>query len=73
MGKETPMADELEKGPWPSFVKQIKRAAKKHPSANDLLNVVELSYKVGMAVELLGGTRTFPRSSPTSRLFIPSA
>ena len=45
MGKETPMADELEKGPWPSFVKQIKRAAKKHPSANDLLNVVELSYK----------------------------
>ena len=45
MGKETPMADELEKGPWPSFVKQIKRAAKKHPSANDLLNVVELSYR----------------------------
>jgi len=45
MGKETPMADELEKGPWPSFVKEIKRAAKRHPSANDLLNVVELSYK----------------------------
>jgi sulfite reductase alpha subunit len=45
MGKDTPLVDELEKGPWPSFVKQIKRAAKKHPSANDLLNVVELSYR----------------------------
>jgi len=45
MGKETPMADELEKGPWPSFVKEIKRAAKKHPSADDLLKVVELSYR----------------------------
>jgi len=24
---ETPLLDELEKGPWPSFVKEIKRAA----------------------------------------------
>ena len=45
MGKETPMVDELEKGPWPSFVKEIKRAAGKHPSADDLLKVVELSYR----------------------------
>jgi len=45
MGKESPMVDELEKGPWPSFVKEIKRAAKKHPPADDLLKVVELSFK----------------------------
>ena len=45
MGKDTPLVDELEKGPWPSFVKEIKRAAEKHPSADDLLKVVELSYR----------------------------
>ncbi len=44
MGKETPLVDELEKGPWPSFVKEIKRAAKRHPSAKDLLKVMERSY-----------------------------
>ena len=26
---KTPMLDELEKGPWPSFVTEIKKAAKK--------------------------------------------
>ena len=26
---ETPKLDELEKGPWPSFVKEIKRAGEK--------------------------------------------
>ena len=26
---KTPMLDELEKGPWPSFVKELKRAAEK--------------------------------------------
>lgn len=45
MGKDTPLVDELEKGPWPSFVKEIKRAAKRRPSAEDLLKVVERSYK----------------------------
>lgn len=45
MGKDTPVIDELEKGPWPSFVKEIKRAAKRHPSAEDLLKVVERSYR----------------------------
>ena len=34
---KTPMLDELEKGPWPSFVKEIKRAAKKNAGAKDLL------------------------------------
>ncbi len=26
---KTPLLDELEKGPWPSFVKEIKKAAQK--------------------------------------------
>ena len=30
MGEETPKLDELEKGPWPSYVKEIKRMAKKN-------------------------------------------
>lgn len=45
MASETPLLDELEKGPWPSFVKEIKRAAKKNKAAQDLLKVEELSYK----------------------------
>ncbi|MCG0277721.1 MAG: dissimilatory-type sulfite reductase subunit alpha [Thermanaeromonas sp.] len=46
---QTPRVDELEKGPWPSFVKEIKRAAEKHPSAGDLLRQLDLSYaeKIG--------------------------
>jgi dissimilatory sulfite reductase alpha subunit len=42
---ETPLLDELEKGPWPSFVKDIKRVAKRKPMAKDLLRQLELSYK----------------------------
>jgi len=30
---KTPMLDELEKGPWPSFVKEIKAAAAKNDTA----------------------------------------
>jgi len=41
---ETPKVDELEKGPWPSYVKEIKRMAKRNPAANDLLAVQELSF-----------------------------
>ena len=33
----TPKLDELEKGEWPSFVKEIKMAATKSPMAADLL------------------------------------
>ena len=39
MAGDTPLLDELEKGPWPSFVKEIKRAAQKNPAANDLLGL----------------------------------
>ncbi|MDI6791807.1 MAG: dissimilatory-type sulfite reductase subunit alpha [bacterium] len=42
---KTPLLDELEKGPWPSFVTEIKKAAKKSPKAADLLRQLELSYK----------------------------
>src|SRR5512132_3933655 len=42
---ETPLLDELEKGPWPSFVTDMKAAAAKHESAHDLLKQVELSYQ----------------------------
>ena len=41
----TPLLDELEKGPWPSFVKEIKTAAAKNEMSNDLLNQLELSYE----------------------------
>jgi sulfite reductase alpha subunit len=45
MANETPKVDELEKGPWPSYVKEIKRAAKKNAAAKDLLGIQELSFK----------------------------
>jgi sulfite reductase alpha subunit len=42
---KTPLLDELEKGDWPSFVTEIKRAAKKSKSAAGLLAQLESSYK----------------------------
>ena len=42
---KTPLLDELEKGPWPSFVKDMKQAAEKKPMARDLMGQLELSYK----------------------------
>ncbi len=41
--RETPLIDELEKGPWPSFVKELKKSAD-NPMTNDLLGVLERSY-----------------------------
>jgi sulfite reductase alpha subunit len=45
----TPKLDELEKGGWPSFVTEIKMAAKRSPMAADLLGQLEQSYdeKIG--------------------------
>jgi sulfite reductase alpha subunit len=40
----TPKLDELEKGPWPSFVKEIKKRADKNPFSADLLGLLETSY-----------------------------
>ncbi|OQC47959.1 MAG: Sulfite reductase, dissimilatory-type subunit alpha [Deltaproteobacteria bacterium ADurb.Bin026] len=45
MDEDTPLLNELEKGPWPSYVKEIKRMAKKNKAAKDLLGIQELSYK----------------------------
>lgn len=42
---KTPLLDELEKGEWPSFVKEIKKAAVKNPGARDLLRQLEASYR----------------------------
>lgn len=43
--KKTPLLDELEKGKWPSFVTEIKRAAVKSASAAELLPLLERSYR----------------------------
>ncbi len=43
--KKTPLLDELEKGPWPSFVTEMKKAAASNLSAQDLLGQLELSYE----------------------------
>ncbi len=45
MAEEKKMTDEMEKGPWPSYIKEMKRAAKKSPAAKDLIEVQELSFK----------------------------
>jgi sulfite reductase alpha subunit len=42
---DTPLLDQLEEGPWPSFVTEIKRAAEKKESAKDLLLQLERSYE----------------------------
>lgn len=42
---KTPLLDELEKGPWPSFVKDMKKLAERKPMVKDLLGQLELSYK----------------------------
>jgi dissimilatory sulfite reductase alpha subunit len=49
IASKTPKLDELEKGKWPSFVKEMKMAAKRSPMAQDLLGQLELSYdqKIG--------------------------
>jgi len=46
--KPTPLVDKLESGPWPSFVKEIKKSAD-NPMSAGLLSVLERSYteKVG--------------------------
>jgi sulfite reductase alpha subunit len=41
----TKMLDELEKGPWPSFVTELKKAAETSPVVQDLLGQLEVSYE----------------------------
>ena len=42
---DTPLLDELEKGAFPSFVTEIKKAAKMTEMANDELGVLEKCYR----------------------------
>src|SRR3972149_7730244 len=42
--KPTPKLDELEKGPWPSFVKEMKLSAETNAAAQALLGILERSY-----------------------------
>ena len=43
--RKTPLLDELESGPWPSFVREIKYAGEKSPVCGDLLGQLEQSYE----------------------------
>jgi sulfite reductase alpha subunit len=47
--KPTPKLDELEKGPWPSFVKEIKKSAETNVASQAVLGILERSYneKIG--------------------------
>ena len=42
---DTPLLDQLESGPWPSFVSDLKRQAEKNEQCWDILGQLELSYK----------------------------
>ncbi len=42
--RTTPLLDDLEKGPWPSFVREMKKSAK-NPMVQDLLGALERSYR----------------------------
>ncbi len=44
-GKKTPLLDELEKGPWPSFVTEIKSMAGENKMCEELLGQLEKSYR----------------------------
>ena len=52
---DTPMLDQLESGPWPSFVTNLKRLAKDNDMMVDLMGQLETSYKTKKGY-LKGGT-----------------
>jgi len=79
---KTPLLDELEQGPWPSFVTEIKKTATANPACEDLLGQLELSYEekkghwkhgglVGVLVSYVHGFDAMPRH--TSSGMIPGA
>ena len=43
--KKTELLDQLETGPWPSFVREIKKSRETSPACDDLLGQLELSYE----------------------------
>ena len=79
---ETPMLDELENGPWPSFISGIKRLRDEHPEerirevTNSLLGQLEHSYETrkgywkGGTVSVFGyGGGIIPRFSEVAKAF----
>ena len=79
---DTPMIDELENGPWPSFISGIKRLRDTHPEkrinemSNDLLGQLEHSYETrkgywkGGTVSVYGyGGGIIPRFSEVGNAF----
>ena len=79
---DTPMLDQLETGPWPSFISGIKRLRDKHPDqrinemANDLLGQLQFSYETrlgywkGGTVSVFGyGGGIIPRFSEVGARF----
>src|SRR5512139_2003469 len=78
----TPMLDQLETGPWPSFISGIKRLRDQHPEqrinevCNDLLGQLEHSYETrkgywkGGTVSVYGyGGGIIPRFSEVGKAF----
>ena len=72
----TPMLDQLESGPWPSFVTGLKRLANENNMMVDLLGQLEHSYKTrlgywkGGTVSVFGyGGGIIPRFSEVASLF----
>ena len=78
----TPMIDQLEDGPWPSFISGIKRLRDEHPEprinemTNDLLGQLEHSYETrkgywkGGTVSVYGyGGGIIPRFSEVGKAF----
>jgi sulfite reductase alpha subunit len=79
---ETPMLDELEKGPWPSFISGIKKLRDDHPDeriqavTSSLLGQLEHSYETrkgywkGGTVSVYGyGGGIIPRFSEVGAAF----
>ena len=72
----TPMLDQLESGPWPSFVTGLKRLAQDNNMMVDLLGQLEHSYKTrlgywkGGTVSVFGyGGGIIPRFSEVASMF----
>ncbi len=72
----TPMLDQLESGPWPSFVTGLKRLAHDNNMMVDLLGQLEHSYKTrlgywkGGTVSVFGyGGGIIPRFSEVAKMF----
>ena len=73
---DTPMLDQLESGPWPSFVTGLKRLAKNNDMMVDLLGQLEHSYKTrkgywkGGTASVIGyGGGVIPRFSEVAEMF----